>query len=97
MSIWPWRLSAAGLVSLFACIGAFVVLVIFANGAIALSTRAGVDAAAIPLIALATLATPAYCATFPLALTGASGSRRETQALSLGIACVCSAAFLLTI
>lgn len=95
--MWPWRLSVAGLVSFFACIAAFVGVVLVSNGALSLSRWAGIEAAAIPLVAIGALGAVAYCATFPLTLCNVRDARREAQALGLGIACVCGAIFALTI
>lgn len=97
MSIWPLRLSAAALVSLFAAIGTLTVCVVAANAATQASVAIGIDAAVIPLAAAFVLLAPFLCIAYPLVLVGDVPAYRESQALAVGVACLCAAAFLLTV
>lgn len=96
MTIWPLRLSAAGLISFFACIGAIVGALVLVNGAIAASNTYGFRIVILPLAVVIAMAVPVYCATFPLAIVGHSTARKEAQAIGLGIACVCLSMVYLT-
>ena len=97
MTIWPWKLSAAALVSLFASIGALTLTVIASNAVTAGARAIGVDAAAIPLIAISVLAALYSCIWFPSILLNETNRRRDAQAMALGVACLCAAGFLLTV
>lgn len=96
MNFWPLRLSLAALVSLFAAIGTLTVCVLAVNLAIPASIAIGVDVAVIPLAAAFILIAPCACIAYPLVLIGDAPVYRESQAMAVGVACLCAAAFLLT-
>jgi len=96
VNFWPLRLSFAALVSLFAAIGTLTVCVVTANVATQASVAIGIDAAVIPLAAAFVLITPFLCIAYPMVLIGDAPAYRESQAMAVGVACLCAAAFLLT-
>lgn len=96
MNFWPLRLSIAALVSLFAAIGTLTVCVLAVNLATQASIAAGIDAAVIPIAAAFILIAPCACIAYPLVLIGDAPAYRGSQAMAVGVVCLCAAAFLLT-